>query len=99
MLLLVNVGPELQQSQKGCFMAHKELLPVAKCCTPPHGPLITIWQPICIYDWLPSTPRSCDHHLLSSLMASPENQWGSWQERVKAVTPHKDSFLSALKVG
>lgn len=44
------------------------------------------WQPVCIYNGLPSAPQSCDQHLQPSLPASSESQQESQQGRSQTAT-------------
>lgn len=45
--------------------------------------ILGVCQLTCIYNQLPSSPRTCDHHVQSSLPASSVSQWGRWQGRLQ----------------
>lgn len=73
--------------RKWCFMTCKVLPHCHKMSHPhPFSHVIVIWEPVHIYNQLPSTLQSCDCHLHSSLLASTEDQWKSWQGSLQAAT-------------
>lgn len=57
------------------------------------------WQPVHNYDQFPSTLQSCEHHLQSFLLASPERQWGNLQGRLQVLAACWEDSLSSPRTG
>lgn len=85
--LMTNCS-KLQQLQEGCFMAHKVLEAVVKCCaatpTPPCSHMSAFWANSS-HPWLVvKCPTVTWPHLQSSLPPFPESQFESQQGRMQA---------------
>lgn len=84
---LFNDSSQSWQPRNRCFTDHKTFLVIIKHCAAlwSYDHILATWQPAHIYKWLSSALELCDCHWQSSLLAAPENQWGSFQGCLRTV--------------